>query len=161
LLDIQTKKITDLTPESPYLHIHASWSPDGKWISFSSFVDPWWAMFKNTEWKVYIMDVNDKQHAEVNIGKGFQSQWVDNNSFVISYNRLFKVYDIQTRTVVKEFKIDDPCYSDYSIGRTIDTIYYKAFCGGEGERPVIKIFDLKSRKKKELIPDGEYPIYIK
>jgi hypothetical protein len=107
------------------------------------------------------MAVNDKEHAEIKIGKGFESKWIDSNRLVISDNRLFKVYDVQTSTVVKEFKIDDPCSGDYSFGPTIDIIYYQAFCGGEGERPVVKIFDLKTRKKKELISDAENPTYVK
>ncbi len=160
LLDIKTKKAIDLT-ESRYHHINAKWSPDGKWLSYSAMVDPWWTMFRDVPWEIYLMNVNDKKDLAIKIGKGKDSKWVDSKRLFISDNRLFKVYDVQTRAVVKEFNIDDPCSGDYSFGPTMETIYYQAFCGGEGERPVIKMFDLKSRKKKELIFDGENPLYVK
>lgn len=160
LLDIKTKKAIDLT-DSRYHHVNAKWSPDGKWLSYSAMVDPWWTMFRDAPWVIYLMNVDVKKDLAIKIGKGDDSKWVDSKRLSISDNRLFKVYDVQTRAVVKEFNIDDPCSGNYSFGPTIETIYYQAFCGGEGERPIIKMFDIKSRKKKELIIDGENPFYVK
>lgn len=161
LLDIKSKKLTDLTSDSPYRHLFANWSPDGKWISYATFVDPWWTMFKNTEWEVYIMDFNNKSDLSHKIGKGSQSQWIDTSRLAVFDERLFKVYDLQAKRVVRELKVDDPCSSDFAIGKTIDTLFYKSMCGHEGERKKIKILDLKSRVQRELIFDAENPTYIR
>jgi dipeptidyl aminopeptidase/acylaminoacyl peptidase len=161
LMDVQTKKATDLTVESPYHHNSASWSPDGKFISYSAMANPWWTMFKDVPWEIYLMNVDDKKDLAIKIGKGSNSIWIDSKRLVISADRLFKVYDVQTRTVVKEFKIDDPYSEDCSFEPTLETIYCQAFCGGEGEQPVVKIFDVKTRTKKELISSAEHPLYVK
>ncbi len=162
LLDIKSKKLLDLTPESPYHHMFVSWSPDGRWVSYTSFVNPWWTFFVDTDWEVYIMEVDDKNHLPFKVGKGRQSQWIDNNKLVISDGNIVKLYDIQTKNVVKEFKVHDQRgFGYYSIGKSIETLFYASYAGGEGEVSKVKMFDLKSRKTKELIYNAKNPTYIK
>jgi Tol biopolymer transport system component len=103
-MDVRTKKATDLTVESPYHHISASWSPDGKWISYSAMVDPWWTMFKDIPWEVYLMNVSAKKDLAIKIGKGSQSQWVGNNTLTIAREKSIGVYSVQARKLEKEFK---------------------------------------------------------
>lgn len=162
LLDIKSKKLTDLMPESQYLHMFASWSPDGKLISYASFVDPWWTMFKNTEWEVDVMDVNDNNRLSYKIGKGYRSQWIDNNRLAALYDRSLKVYDIQTKQVIKEFTFDDACDADssFSIGKAMNVLFYTSFCGREERKTGLIMFDPTSQKKREIIYDADNPTYV-
>lgn len=162
LLDIKTKKLTDLTPDSEYHHMFATWSPDGKWISYTSFVNPWWTFFKDTDWEVYILDVFDSNHASYKIGKGTQSQWTDKNTVIVARDKLLGVYNVQSKSLLKEYWIDDSNgFGYFTIGKPGETLFYASYNGGEGEKSKVKVFDLKSRRKSEIIFDAENPAYVK
>jgi Tol biopolymer transport system component len=158
LFDIRTKKAIDLT-DSRYHHINAKWSPDGKWLSYSAMVDPWWTMFRDVPWEIYLMNVNDKKDLAIKIGKGSQSQWVGNNTLTIAREKSIGVYNVQARELEKEFKADDG-FDDFTIGISIDTIFYARRPSGEGVTKIIR-YDTTSQKKREVIINADTPVYVK
>lgn len=159
LLDVKTKKLTDLTAESPYHHIHANWSPDGKWISFAAFINPWWTFFVDTDWEVYVLDALIKNPAPKKIGKGSQSQWADKNTLVIAREKSISVYNMQPRTLSKEYKTDGHV-GNFTIGNTREIIFHTLYPGGEGVKKIAR-YDLTSQKRLELIINAENPTYVK
>jgi len=111
---------------------------------------------------VYILDVSNNAHTSHKIGKGAQSQWADKNTIVIAREKSLAVYNVLSKNLIKEYKADDPSgFGDFTIGNTMETLLYASYNGGEGERSKIKAYDLKSRKRRELIIDAENPTYVK
>ena len=159
LLDIKTKKLTDLMPDSPYHHMFANWSPDGKWLSYTAFVNPWWTFFIDTDWETYLLDVLDNKRPSYKIGKGTQSQWLNKNTIIIARANSLGVYNVQSRKLVKEYKADDLSeFGDFTIENTMETLFYVPSHDGEGVKK-INVYDLKSQEQRELIIDATNPTY--
>lgn len=162
LLNITTRKLTDLTSDSEYHHMFVNWSPDGKWISYTSFVNPWWTFIKDASWEVYILDAFDSKHTSYKIGKGSQSKWANKKRLIIAHDKSLGVYDVHSKKLVKDLKADDPNgFGYFSIGPTPEILFYASYNGGEGDKSKVKVYDLKSGKKSELILDAENPTYVK
>jgi dipeptidyl aminopeptidase/acylaminoacyl peptidase len=160
VMDLKSRKMTDLTPESPYFHGWPSWSTDGKRICYSMFEDPWWKMFNKTiDWEIYILDVKDYKQQHLKIGKGVCSHWVDGNKFTIPDGKAIKIYDIQAKRVVNEIAIEGKCRMDFSFGNSLDTVFYLTNCGVEG-RNSLMMFDAKTQEKTWLVYEAEDPKYV-
>ena len=160
LLDIQTKKATDLTPESPYHHTDADWSPDGKWIAYSAMVDPWWTMFKSIPWEIYLMNMSDKKDLASKIGKGSTPKWLDSNRMAIFENSELVIYDVQAKHTVNGISLTKPCGPYFSFGPSLDIIFYIGYCGHEGRTGLV-ILDQKLQKENMVVFDAKDPIYVK
>ena len=160
LLDIQTKEATDLTPESPYLHTDAAWSPDGKWIAYSAMVDPWWTMFKSIPWEIYLMDMSDRKDLAIKIGKGSRSKWVDSNRMAIFEDSGLMIYEIHANHAAKRISLTHPCGPYYSFGPSLDIIFYIGYCGHEGRTGLVML-DQQLQKENMIVFDAKNPIYVK
>jgi len=159
LMDLRTNALIDLTPASQYPAQFAVWSPDGSRIAYSVLRDPWWTFYKDAEWEVVVMEM-DADRATRTIGPGLRSQWVDDDNLAVLDSGAVKVYNIRSKQVVKEMWINDSCATDFALGRKMDLLVYRTFCGDTRGRAGLVLYDVTSGKKRGFLRDATYPVYV-
>lgn len=147
--DLLTNQKTDITKESPYEYTSVKYSPDGKFISFSST--------QNRNWNVYVKDID--KNIITKIGEGTNSDWIDNNTLAIGTFDKVSIYNVVNVTKIKEVNLRamfDP--AKFSFSDETNTYYEDMSDNPDID---ISVINSISGQVKKIVKDARSPLFVK
>lgn len=148
-IDIRSRKKKDITKESPYEYTMANYSPDGKYISFSSN--------QGNGWNVFVMTKDYSQITK--IGDGMHSEWLQKDTLAIGNFDKVTIYNVNDKTKVREIKIIAMFNPAKFSFNNVENVYYEEMT----ENPDIDLsyIDVANGKTDKIATDARAPKFVR
>lgn len=148
LLDLKSLKKMDLTEDSPKQYSAPTWSPDGRWISFTS-----------SAWDVYIKNMTGNKADIKKVAAGYYSEWFDTKMLAIGSPELITLYDADTMQKTSEIRVQfgfDPAKFTFVNSKNF---YFEDQT--ENVNLDISYYDIATRLKRKIVEDARSPQFLK
>lgn len=152
IIDVATKKSSDLTENSSIQYSTPKWSPDGGKISFTSM------SMRSKGWKVYAVKAdNNIEKNKKEVAEGFYSDWLDNKTLIIGSSDKITFYNVNTLKKIKEFKLETGFFPAKFSFAPPNNIYYED--GRENPNLDIGIINIIDFEQKIIFQDARSPVF--